>query len=89
MNNNESDETRDALLALSGVALIAAGAGLVMSHPDARRYLKEALHTFLPNMQLGDDDGLAAMLPNLEKIMGIGLTAAIPDVERYVKLRNM
>ena len=89
MSNNESDETRDALLALSGVALIAAGAGLVMSHPDARKYLKEALNTFLPGVQLGDGDGLAAMLPNLEQFMGMGLSAALPDVERYVKLRNM
>lgn len=89
MKNNESDETRDALLALSGVALIAAGAGLVLSHPDARRYLKEAMGVFMPGVQLDDGDGLAALLPNFEQFMGTGLAAALPDMERYVKLRNM
>ena len=89
MKNNGADETRDALLVFSGVALIAAGAGLVLSHPDARRYLKEALGVFLPNLQLGDGDGLAALIPNLEKVMGTGLATALPDVERYVRLRNM
>jgi hypothetical protein len=89
MNKNETDESRDALLVLSGVAMIAAGAGLIMSHPDARRYLKEAIGAFMPNMQEELGDGLMSLLPNMERFMGMGLSAALPDVERYVKLRNM
>ena len=39
MENNNSTETRDTLLAVGGLALIVLGAGLISAHPAVRRYL--------------------------------------------------
>jgi hypothetical protein len=38
----ESSDSKDMLMAISGVALIVFGAGLIMSHPFVRRYLGQA-----------------------------------------------
>jgi hypothetical protein len=38
----ESSDSKDMLMAISGVALVVFGAGLIMSHPFVRRYLGQA-----------------------------------------------
>jgi hypothetical protein len=89
MQTSGTDETKDLLLVAGGMALVAAGLGLVLSHPEVRRSLKDALGTFLPDLQDKADIDLAVMLPRLEGLMGTSLSAVLPDVERYVKLRSM
>ena len=39
---SESSDSKDMLLALSGVALVVFGAGLILSHPFVRRYIGQA-----------------------------------------------
>jgi hypothetical protein len=38
----ESSDSKDMLLAISGVALVVFGAGLILSHPFVRRYIGSA-----------------------------------------------
>jgi hypothetical protein len=89
MQRNGSDETKDLLLVAGGFALLAAGVGLILSHPDVRRYVREGLSTFLPDLQEKAGGDLTAVVPSVEKYMGMGLSALLPDIERYVKLRSM
>jgi hypothetical protein len=74
MRDNDSSEAKDVLFVVGGAALIVLGAGLIMAHPDIRRYLKT---------------GLGSVLPDLQGNMGTGLAALLPDVERYMKIRSM
>jgi hypothetical protein len=89
MHRNGSDETKDLLLVAGGLALLAAGVGLILSHPDVRRYVKEGLSAFLPDLQEKAAGDVKAVVPSVEKYMGLGLAAVLPDIERYVKLRSM
>lgn len=55
----ESSDSKDALMAIGGVALIVFGVGLVISHPLVRRYLGQA----------GIGGMVAAAIPDLERYM--------------------
>ena len=55
----DSSESKDILMALSGVALVVFGAGLIMSHPFVRRYLGQA----------GLGGLAAAAVPDLERYL--------------------
>jgi hypothetical protein len=54
---SESSDSKDMLLALSGVALVVFGAGLILSHPFVRRYLGQS----------GIGGLAAAALPDIER----------------------
>jgi len=41
-DNHASDESRDTLFMMGGVALMIVGAGLILSNPLVRRYLGQA-----------------------------------------------
>ncbi|MEW5979385.1 MAG: hypothetical protein AB1898_26620 [Acidobacteriota bacterium] len=58
-NHRGSNETRDLLLALGGVALMAFGAGLVMCHPVVKRYLEN----------LGINEIVGGAIPDLERYL--------------------
>jgi hypothetical protein len=74
MANNGSDESKDMLYLVGGVALLIAGAGLIMAHPEIRKQVRAGLDRFLPGM--GDK-------------LNLGLTTVVPDFQRYMKIRNM
>ncbi|MGH9839781.1 MAG: hypothetical protein ACREEM_13450 [Blastocatellia bacterium] len=73
-NNNGSSDNKDVIYLMGGVALIALGAGLVMTNPAVRKTVGSALSAVLPDLQ-------GKFLPDLT---GLG-----PDIDRYMKLRSM
>jgi hypothetical protein len=73
-SNNGASGNKDVLYLMGGVALIALGAGLVMTHPTVRKTVSGAIAAVLPELKGG-------VLPDL--------TALGPDIERYMKLRSM
>ena len=74
MANNGSGDSKDMLYLVGGLALLVAGAGLILSHPVVKRQVREGLDRFVP--------GIPGNL-------GGGLSTLVPDVQRYLKLRSM
>lgn len=74
MENNGSDESKDMLYLVGGLALLVAGAGLIMAHPDIRRQVRA---------------GLERVLPGIPENFSTGLSTVIPDFRRYMKIRSM
>jgi len=74
MTNNGSDESKDLLYLVGGVALLVAGAGLIMAHPGIRRQVRASLDRVIPGVQ---------------ENFNLGLTTVVPDFQRYMKLRSM
>jgi hypothetical protein len=73
MANNDS-ESKDMLYLVGGVALLIAGAGLIMAHPEIRRQVRA---------------GLDRLLPGLPANFGSGLGTVVPDFQRYMRIRSM
>jgi hypothetical protein len=69
-----SSESKDMLYLVGGLALLIAGAGLIMAHPDVRRQLRS---------------GLERMLPGIPENLTSGLSTVVPDLQRYMKIRAM
>lgn len=74
MANNGSDESRDMLYLVGGLAFLIAGAGLIMAHPEVRKQVRA---------------GLDRMLPGMQDNFNLGLTTVVPDFQRYMKIRSM
>lgn len=73
---NGSDESKDMLYLVGGLALLVAGAGLIMAHPEVRKHVR---------------GGISRLLPGLAEpgnLIG-GLSTVVPDFERYMKIRSM
>jgi hypothetical protein len=64
------------LYLVGGLALLVAGAGLIMAHPEIRKQVR---------------GGVSRLLPGLVEPGNIagGLATIIPDFERYMKMRSM
>jgi LPXTG-motif cell wall-anchored protein len=79
MGNNESSgtgESKDMLYLVGGLALLVAGAGLIMAHPTVRQQMRTGLGRVLPGLiEPGNIAG--------------GLSTIVPDFERYMKIRAM
>ncbi len=75
MENNGSAGSKDMLYLVGGIALLIAGAGLIMAHPAVRQQLRDGLGRVLPQ-------GIP------ENIAG-GLSTVVPDFQRYMKIRSM
>lgn len=73
-NNNGSSDNKDVIYLMGGIALIALGAGLVMTNSTVRKTVSSALSAVLPELQ-------GKFLPDLQ---GLG-----SDIDRYMKLRSM
>lgn len=74
MANNSAGDSKDLLYLVGGFALLVAGAGLIMSHPEIRKQLRA---------------GLDRVLPGIQDNFNLGLTTAVPDFQRYMKIRSM
>ena len=74
MANNGSDESKDMLYLVGGLAFLIAGAGLIMAHPEVRRQVRA---------------GLDRVLPGMQDNFNLGLTTVVPDFQRYMKIRSM
>ena len=74
MENTGSDESKDMLYLVGGFALLVAGAGLIMAHPEIRRQVRE---------------GISKVLPGVQDSFNLGLTTVVPDFQRYLKIRSM
>jgi len=75
METNGSDDSKDMLYLVGGVALLIAGAGLILAHPEVRRQVKSSVERILPG---GLPDNLTRTLATV-----------VPDFQRYMKLRSM
>jgi hypothetical protein len=62
------------LYIVGGLALLVAGAGLIMAHPVVRQQLR---------------DGLGRVLPGIPESLSGGLSTVVPDFQRYLKIRSM
>jgi hypothetical protein len=71
---NSSDESKDMLYLVGGLALLVAGAGLIMAHPEIRKQVRA---------------GLDRVLPGVQDNFNLGLTTVVPDFQRYMKIRSM
>ncbi len=74
MANNGSEESKDMLFLVGGFALLVAGAGLIMAHPEIRKQVRV---------------GLDRVLPGIQDNFNLGLTTVVPDFQRYMKIRSM
>lgn len=74
MENNDAGDSKDMLYLVGGVALLIAGAGLIMAHPAVRRQVQE---------------GLGRIVPGIPKKLGGSLATVVPDFQRYMKIRSM
>ena len=71
---NGSDESKDMLYLVGGLAFLIAGAGLIMAHPEVRKQMRAVVDRMLPGIQNNFD---------------LGLTTVVPDFQRYMKIRSM
>jgi hypothetical protein len=74
MENNDARDSKDMLYLVGGVALLIAGAGLIMAHPVVRRQVQETLGRVVPGVP--------------ESLSG-SLATVVPDFQRYMKIRSM
>jgi len=74
MANNGSEDSKDMLYLVGGFALLIAGAGLIMAHPEVRKQVRS---------------GLDRVLPGVQDNFNLGLTTVVPDFQRYMKIRSM
>jgi hypothetical protein len=74
MASSGSDESKDMLYLVGGFALLVAGAGLIMAHPEIRKQVRA---------------GLGRLLPGVQDNFNLGLTTVVPDFQRYMKIRSM
>jgi hypothetical protein len=74
MANNGSNESKDMLYLVGGLAFLVAGAGLIMAHPEIRKQVRA---------------GLDRVLPGIQDNFNLGLTTVVPDFQRYLKIRQM
>lgn len=74
MADNGSNESNDMLYLVGGLALLIAGAGLIMAHPEVRRQVRA---------------GLDRVIPGVQDNLSLGLTTVVPDLKRYMKIRSM
>ncbi|HJS24814.1 MAG TPA: hypothetical protein VJ751_10710 [Pyrinomonadaceae bacterium] len=74
MENNGAGDSKDMLYLVGGLALLIAGAGLIMAHPGVRRQVR---------------DTLDRVVPGVPDSLGSSLATVIPDFQRYMKIRSM
>jgi hypothetical protein len=74
METNGSDQSKDMLYLVGGLALLIAGAGLIIAHPAVRSQLRS---------------GLERMLPGIPDNLSSRLSTFVPDFQRYMKIRSM
>ena len=74
MATTDADDSKDILYLVGGLALLIAGAGLVMAHPAVRRQVRNTLDR---------------VMPGIPENLGAGLSTIVPDFQRYMKLRSM
>lgn len=74
MGNDGSNDSKDMLYLVGGVALLIAGAGLIMAHPTVRQQVRESL---------------GRVLPGIPENFSSGLSTVVPDFQRYMKIRSM
>ena len=72
-------DNREFFEAAAGVAMIVAGASILLANPQTREYVKDGLRAVFPNMDID----------KLEDPLAMGLSTVMPDLERYLKLRSM
>jgi hypothetical protein len=74
MASNGADESKDMLYLVGGLALLVAGAGLIMAHPAVRRQVRSSLDR---------------VMPGIPENLSSGLATVVPDLQRYMKIRSM
>ncbi|MGI8917830.1 MAG: hypothetical protein ACR2H6_04445 [Pyrinomonadaceae bacterium] len=74
MGNSETADSKDMLYLVGGVALLVAGAGLIMAHPEIRKQVRA---------------GLGRVLPGVQDNLNMGFSTVVPDFQRYMKIRSM
>jgi hypothetical protein len=74
MTTNGSDNSKDILYLVGGVALLIAGAGLILAHPQVQRQVR---------------NGLDRVVPGIPENLTGSLATMVPDFQRYLKLRSM
>lgn len=74
MENNDAGDSKDMLYLVGGLALLIAGAGLILAHPQVRQQVR---------------NGLDRIVPGIPNNLAGTLATVVPDFQRYMKLRSM
>ena len=74
METTSSGDSKDMLYLVGGLALLIAGAGLILAHPEVRRQVRS---------------GLDRVLPGIPENLTSSLSTVVPDFQRYMRLRSM
>lgn len=74
MENNGTGDSKDMLYLVGGFALLIAGAGLILAHPQVQRQVRA---------------GLDRILPGIPENLTSSLATVVPDFQRYLKIRSM
>jgi hypothetical protein len=74
METSGADDSKDMLYLVGGLALLLAGAGLIMAHPAVRKQVR---------------NGLDRLVPGIPENLSSGLSTVVPDLQRYLKIRSM
>jgi hypothetical protein len=78
-NGNSIWDNPQIFNAAAGVALIFAGASLLLANPQTREYIKDGLRAAFPDLDV----------EKLEQPLALGMQTVLPDLERYLRLRSM
>ena len=74
MHDETNNDVQNTLLLAGGIALMAMGAGMILTHPALRGAVAA---------------GLTPLLPEMKDPMSTGLAGLLPDIERYMKIKAM
>ena len=87
-NGDGTKQTNEFFYAVAGVSLMAAGASLIMAHPEMRQYLRDAVRAAFPDLNI-DQEFESIKRIALEEPLTLVLSTILPDMERYMSIRSM
>ena len=89
--NGSSDSeksTNEFFYAVAGVSLMAAGASLIMAHPEMRQYLRDAVRAAFPDLNIDQEFETIKRIA-LQEPLTLVLSTILPHMEKYMSMRAM
>jgi hypothetical protein len=87
-SNGDATKTNEFFHAVAGVSLMAAGASLIMAHPEMRQYLRDAVRAAFPDLNIDQEFETIKRIA-LQEPLTLVLSTILPDMERYMSMRAM
>jgi hypothetical protein len=87
-NSETEKSTNEFFYAIAGVSLMAAGASLIMAHPEMRGYLRDAVRAAFPDLNIDQEFETIKRIA-LQEPLTLVLSTILPDMEKYMSMRAM